>query len=43
MAYHKNLVGHYKAKMLTLGEDLGDESGVFGHLIFAKRRGSVCS
>jgi len=36
MAYHKNLVGHYKAKMLTLGEDLGDEKGVFGHLVFAK-------
>ena len=43
MAYHKNLVGHCKAKMLTLGEDLGDESGVFGHLISAKRRCSVCS
>ena len=43
MAYHKNLVGHCKAKMLTLGEDLGDESGVFGHLISAKRRGSVRS
>lgn len=36
MPYHKNLVGHYKAKMLTLGEDLGDESGVFEHLIFDK-------
>ncbi len=36
MAYHKNLVGHYKAKILTLGEDLGDESGVFRHLIFDK-------
>ena len=36
MACHKNLVRHYKAKMLTLGEDLGDESGVFGHLIFDK-------
>jgi len=36
MAYHKNLVGHYKAKMPTLGEDLGDENGVFGHLIFDK-------
>ena len=36
MAYHKNLVGHYKAKMLALGEDLGDESGGFGHLIFDK-------
>jgi len=36
MAYHKNLVGHYKAKMLALGEDLGDESGVFRHLIFDK-------
>ncbi len=36
MAYRKNLVGHYKAKILTLGEDLGDESGVFRHLIFDK-------
>jgi len=28
MAYHKNLVSHYKAKMLTLGEELGDENRV---------------
>lgn len=43
MRYHKNLVGHYKAKMVTLGEDLGTEKGIFWHLVFAKRRGSVCS
>jgi len=36
MAYHKNLVSHYKAKMVTLGEDLGDENRVFEHLIFDK-------
>ena len=43
MRYHKNLVGHYKAKMLALGEDLGTEKRIFGYLVFAKRRGSVCS
>lgn len=36
MEYHKNLVGYYKAKTFTLGEDLGDEKWVFGYLIFAK-------
>ena len=36
MKYHKNLVGYYKAKMLALGQDLGDEKEVSVPLIFAK-------